>query len=450
MTHRKNSTRPIEVYGISGGKGHGKDTFCGLILKHSADWYTQRKWEVQSQTFKVLHFADDLKRMASKIFGIPLESFIDPDKKEVRFEAPIDLDLFVSAMQSETGLSIEKHELMACSPREVMQRFGTEYVRGAQDDYWVSLTLGKIGKSKRVLIPDTRFVNELQGVMSVGGRIIEVVRVDVHKEPDNHSSETERSKFNPDLVVGVRTGDLSLPNRVARLIATGKFQSALRYDYRSAQKAISEYQSGKSLEESARLLGENHKDPYCLRNILEYYGVPIRKKDPKRIGHKMVEGVPHKWCSFCTTWLPLGEFNYNSKSWDSLAGLCRTCASDLNKGRYLKHTRRDTIARVLQASKSSASYRDIPFSLNLEAIQATWDKQEGRCFYSGQALTFEPGSPHKATLDRVDSTLGYTPENVVFCSYTVNMMKRSLTLNEFGVIVRELASRSDSWPSSPG
>ena len=278
MTHRKNSTRPIEVYGISGGKGHGKDTFCGLILKHNADWYTQRKWEVRNQTFKVLHFADDLKRLASKIFGIPLDSFIDPDKKEVRFESPIDLDLFVSAMKSETGLSIEKHGLMATSPREVMQRFGTEYVRGAQDDYWINLTLGKIGKSKRVLIPDTRFVNELQGVLSIGGRIIEVLRVDAQKVLDAHSSETERSKFNPDLIVGVRTGDLSLPNRVARLIATGKFQSALRYDYRSAQRAMSEYQGGKSLEESARLLGEGHKDPYCLKNILDYYGVPIRKK----------------------------------------------------------------------------------------------------------------------------------------------------------------------------
>jgi hypothetical protein len=445
MTYRKNSTRSIEVYGISGGKGHGKDTFCDLILKHSADWYTQRKWEVRNQTFKVLHFADDLKKVASKIFGIPLDSFIDPNKKEVQFRAPIDLDLFVSAMQSETGLSIEKHGLVACSPREVMQRFGTEYVRGAQDDYWVSLTLSKVGKSKRVIIPDTRFVNELQGVLSIGGRIIEVLRVDTKTAPDTHSSETERSKFNPDLIVGVRTGDLSLPNRVARLIATGKFQSALRYDYRSAKKAMSEYQGGKSLEECARLLGENHKDPYCLKNILDYYGVPVRKKDPKRVGHKIIKGSPHKWCSACTTWAPLGEFNYNSKSWDSLAGLCRTCASVSNKDHYLKHTRKDTLAQVLKASKSSAIYRGIPFNLTLESVQSIWDKQEGKCFYSGQELTFEPGSIHKATLDRVDSAQGYIPENIVFCSYRVNMMKRDLTLDEFGAIVRKLSLNSESW-----
>jgi hypothetical protein len=433
MTYRKESTRLLEIYGISGAKGHGKDTFCNLVLQNSI-----------GKSFDVLHFADDLKRMASRIFSIPLECFIDPSKKEIPFDIPLELDLFVPAMSLETGLKIVPLGFIAKSPRDVMQLFGTEYVRGIQDDYWIGRTIDKIS-SKKVLIPDTRFVKEANGIRSVNGRIIEVIRIDLPDSGDLHSSETERSLIKPDLVIGVRTGDLSLPIRVAKLIAMGKFNSAKRYDYRAARKAILEYQSGNSLENSAKLLGENHKDPYCLKNILEYYGVPIRRQNSTRVAHKICDNIPYKWCGACSDWKILGEFNSNSRGWDGLAGLCRLCASQRNKSKYLMYSKVDTLRRIFTKSQQSARYRGIEFDISLETLENIFTKQNGKCFYSGHTLEFEPGTRNKLTLDRIDSSKGYTHDNVVLCSYVVNIMKGSMSVNEFADIIIDLSKKSDSW-----
>jgi hypothetical protein len=434
MTHRKSSTRVLELYGISGAKGHGKDTFCNLVLENS-----------RGKSFDVLHFADDLKKMASRIFSIPFECFIDPSKKEIPFKIPLELDLFVPAMVTETGLPIVTKGFVAKSPRDVMQLFGTEYVRSIQDDYWICRTISKIAASKKAIIPDTRFVKEADGIRSIHGKIIEIIRIDLPESGDLHSSETERSLIKPDLVVGVRTGDLSLPIRVAKLIAMGKFSSAKRYDYRAAKEAILAYQNGNSLEDSAKILGENHKDPYCLKNILTYYGVPIRRQNATRVAHKIYDNVPYKWCGTCSDWKILGEFNSNTKSWDGLAGLCRLCASQHNKSRYLAYSKIDTLRRIFDNAKRSSKYRDIYFDISLEILESIFTKQEGKCFYSGRNLEFEPGARDKLTIDRIDSSKGYTVDNIVLCSYIINMMKRSMSIKEFSDTVIELAQRADLW-----
>lgn len=434
MTYRKISTRLPEIYGISGAKGHGKDTFCNLVLENS-----------RGKSFDVQHFADALKTMASRIFSIPLECFMDPSKKEIPFTIPLELDLFVPAMAIETGLPIVTKGFVAKHPRDVMQLFGTEYVRSIQDDYWICRTISKIGSSKKTLIPDTRFVKEADGIRSLNGKIIEIIRIDLPESGDLHSSETERSLIKPDLVVGVRTGDLSLPIRVAKLIAMGKFNSARRYDYRAAREAILAYQNGNSLEDSAKLLGENHKDPYCLKNILTYYGVPIRRKSATRVAHKIYDNVPYKWCGACSDWKLLGDFNSNTKSWDGLAGLCRSCASQSNKSRYLMYSKIDTLRKIFDNTKRSSIYRNIYFNISFEILESIFNKQEGKCFYSGRALEFKPGARDKLTIDRIDSAKGYTSDNIVLCSYIINMMKRSLSIKEFSDTIIELAKRADLW-----
>lgn len=440
MTHRRLDTRPVEIYGISGAKGHGKDTFCNLILENVTSGKTNG-WN----KFSVFHFADDLKQMASRIFNIPLGSFIDPQKKEVPFDIPLDLDLFVPAMAKETALPILPRGLIARTPRDIMQLFGTEYVRSIQDDYWICRTIDKIRSEKRVLIPDTRFVKEADKIKAINGRIIEIIRIDLPDSGDRHSSETERSRLTPDLVIGVRTGDLSLPTRVAHLIAMGKFNSAKRYDYRAAKNAILAYQSGSSLETSSKLLGENHKDPYCLKNILEYYGIPFRKRTESRVEHKVIDGIVCKWCSKCSSWKRLGEFNNNTRSWDRLSSKCAVCASNWQKSRYVSYSRSDNLKVIFSNSQRSAKYRNIEFKITIENVEELFSKQGGKCFYSGRNLELEPGSPNKLTIDRIDSIKGYVYGNVVLCSYTINMMKRAMSVREFSDTVCELAKNSSSW-----
>lgn len=432
MTYVHVNQQLFKLYGISGSKGHGKDTFAKLVLAYNPK-------------FKVLHFADDLKRCASRIFGIEAEHFNDPALKESPLLVALQLDLFLVAMRVETGLPIEPAGCTARTPREVLQYFGTEYVRRASPNYWVDRTLQDIGKSRLVLVPDTRFLNEAEGVRAKGGFIIEIVRIDVPQNTDSHTSETERATLKPDLIVGVRTGDMDLPKRVANLIAKGKFKSALRYDYRTALEAIKVYQAGSSLEESSRLLGDNGKDPYCLKNILNYYGVPIRKNCPLRRRHAVVDQVVKKQCSKCAEWYPLSSFNASVKSWDGLHTLCRGCCSQYNHDKYQRYEATGTLTVLLKKTAQSAKHRGLFFDLTLDQAQSLWEGQEGKCYYSGLELTLAPGKPNKVTFDRKDSSQGYTLGNVVLCAYMVNIMKHNMSIKEFGELVQTLADRVHLW-----
>jgi len=422
MSYRKISTRRLEVYGISGNKGHGKDTFANLITQANT-------------SYKVVPFAGALKRMSARIFGLTYAQMNDPSLKEIPLPHARDMDLFVPAMKAETGLHIQPAGKIAHSPREVMQFFGTEYVRRIQDDYWIQKLLAEVGNSRQVLIPDVRFPNEAAALRSYGGIIIKVERIDAPVPKDGHLSETEMAKIIPDLLVGARTGDLSLPSRIARLIAMNRFDSATSYDYRKSKEAIASYTSGKSAEESSLLLG--HKHPYALYNTLDYYGVQRRKQAPNRVHHKVVDGVVGKFCIRCV-WQPLIEFNMSTKAWDGKHSLCRACASLDHKDRYQKYGKTDSLSRVYAISKKQAAQRGIPFNLRASDIQFLWNAQGGRCTYSGLEMTTELRSPNKVTIDRIDSSKGYEIDNIVLCGYRVNLMKREMSLSEFKGMIRTL------------
>ena len=437
--HQKTSLKPVEIYGIAGRKGHGKDTFANLIIEASAKQrfaHTKRL----GATFRITHFAKVLKRMAARIFSINELRFNDPSLKETLFDFPIDMDIYLDIMRQETGLQdIKPLKKIANNPRELMQFFGTEYVRSIQNDYWIQRLIGDVFGDRRILVPDTRFLNEAEALRKIGGLIIKVVRIDSFNNSDSHASETEMDKIEPDLLLGIRTGDLSLPQRVANLIATGKFRAAKKYDYRTAQTSIKTYLSGKTLEESSIFLGQNNKDPYVLKNILDYYKIDYgnrRKRDSNRIEHRLIDGSICKLCGRCKKWISVKHFNASSQSWDLLHGFCRICASDDNTRLYKKYN--NSLESIFNITKRSAKYRGKSFNLTLKQIQSLWDKQKGICYYSGVEMTTETNNPNKLTIDRMDSTKGYELDNVALCTYRVNLMKREMTITEFKDIITTL------------
>lgn len=256
----------MELYGISGNKGHGKDTFARFVRE-------------AKEGFLITHFATDLKLTAGRIFGLTEGQMHDPSLKEVPFDTPVPMDDQLDAMRRETGLDIQPQGKVAVSPRELMQFWGTEYVRTVQDDYWTQQVLTRVKGSDRSLVPDTRYPNEAMALRSVGGKIIKVVRIDAPKPKDTHSSETEMEKIVPDLLVGAVTGDLSLPQRVAQLVADNRFAMAQLYDYRRACDVINAYSHGKNVQDCLEDLQEE-ADFYPLTAVLRYYGVVAPYRNP--------------------------------------------------------------------------------------------------------------------------------------------------------------------------
>lgn len=88
--------------------------------------------------------------------------------------------------------------------------------------------------------------------------------------------------------------------------------------------------------------------------------------------------------------------------------------------------------------RSSAKKRSIPWSLTESEIREIWDCQGGRCKYTGLAMALEPNKPETVSLDRVDSSLGYSRENVVLCWTVVNKMKLDISLQRFKELIELL------------
>lgn len=146
----------MNIIGLSGPAGSGKDTVAGMIIERRVGWCT-------------LSFAEPMKRM------LVAGGFLTQEQIEDRWF-------------KETPLSFH-----GCSPRHLMQTLGTEWGRKLiAPDIWVRLlneqvsTLAENGVSG-VVITDVRFENEATYIRSHGGRVVHVRRDTARK--DRHESE---------------------------------------------------------------------------------------------------------------------------------------------------------------------------------------------------------------------------------------------------------------------
>lgn len=84
--------------------------------------------------------------------------------------------------------------------------------------------------------------------------------------------------------------------------------------------------------------------------------------------------------------------------------------------------------------RASARSRGLSFHLSLQDLWGALVAQDHRCAISGLVLTLDPrATPHltNASVDRVDSALGYEPGNIQWVHKDINMMKGCLTTQDF-------------------
>ena len=77
--------------------------------------------------------------------------------------------------------------------------------------------------------------------------------------------------------------------------------------------------------------------------------------------------------------------------------------------------------------KSKAKVRNISFELAIDDLKNI----PKVCYYSGRLLTSKQNRYDTISLDRLNSSKGYTKDNVVFCCEFINKMKNDLTYDQF-------------------
>lgn len=154
----------MKILAISGHAQNGKDTVAGLLRDNL---------KADGNRVLVTHYADLLKYMCRTFFNW------DGNKDE--------------------------------NGRHILQYVGTDVIRKQAPDFWVDFVSSVLTYFNEnwdyVLIPDTRFPNEINKLLSNGFDVthIRVIRPNFEssltEEQKNHTSETALDNINPDFYI---------------------------------------------------------------------------------------------------------------------------------------------------------------------------------------------------------------------------------------------------------
>lgn len=142
------------IIGILGFAGSGKGAVSDLL--------------VRDHNFTKVSFADAVKDSVATVFGWPRE-LLEGDTNESR------------AFREKKDEWWSKKFGYDVTPRHMLQLMGTEAGRSVfHEDIWVHVAAKRCENVENIVLPDTRFPNEIDFIRNAGGFIIRVVR---GKEP---------------------------------------------------------------------------------------------------------------------------------------------------------------------------------------------------------------------------------------------------------------------------
>lgn len=97
-------------------------------------------------------------------------------------------------------------------------------------------------------------------------------------------------------------------------------------------------------------------------------------------------------------------------------------------------------------AKKNAKDKNLGFDLDALYLKELWNKQKQKCVYSGLEMNLYPSrgeklyEPKVASLDRIDSKLGYIKGNVQYVCLFMNYAKMAFSDNEIKSLVKEIQS----------
>jgi hypothetical protein len=133
-------------------------------------------------------------------------------------------------------------------------------------------------------------------------------------------------------------------------------------------------------------------------------------------------------------------FKHNQTS-DGYHSWCKKCCTEGNiKSRNKQNSTIEGRARVfLLNAKKSAAKRNQEFSLTIKDIADCWNEQQEICAYSGRKMTLFPSQLNTVSIERINSSVGYTKDNTILVCHAVNRMKSNFEFDDFYNFCKDVA-----------
>jgi hypothetical protein len=170
----------------------------------------------------------------------------------------------------------------------------------------------------------------------------------------------------------------------------------------------------------------------------------------------VIDGL--KYCFRCKRKLSVDEFSKNRRQFDGYQKVCKACFASypcVKRGYKKSGIKRKTdLETTLLAKESGIRQRtkhiNVPCDLPRGYLKELFDKQNGKCFYSGIDISISAGvsSPTSISVDRLNPRLGYTVGNIVLCANSINNCKFTMTVDEFKTFLKTTLPGLIEWANS--
>lgn len=142
-------------------------------------------------------------------------------------------------------------------------------------------------------------------------------------------------------------------------------------------------------------------------------------------------------CSTCGELLPADSEHFYRKKSGILSSECRNCFRQRSsRNQHARHHAGGVdyhLSYIVRGVRQRARKNALECNIDAEFLKTLLEKQDGLCAISKIPRTFTKGQGHistNASVDRVDSSKGYTRDNVQLVAHQVNTMKSNLSINE--------------------
>lgn len=146
-----------------------------------------------------------------------------------------------------------------------------------------------------------------------------------------------------------------------------------------------------------------------------------------------------KKCRIYTIHRFVNDSRGNSRGYYS----CSNCSEDSSK----KHRNKYWLRYLAQKANSRKRPRSVKITEDM--LKNIYEKQEGRCALTGIPFNQEIGGA-KPSLDRIDSSLGYIPENLQLVIRDINKIKREFPIGYFYALCKMFVDNYDLRNTNKG
>ncbi len=153
--------------------------------------------------------------------------------------------------------------------------------------------------------------------------------------------------------------------------------------------------------------------------------------------------VVEKMCSSCHKNLPKEKFKILFSSKDCLTYTCKDCINKNN------NSRKNHLKRLLRGAKERSHNKNLSFDLTLEFLEEISNIETCPVFktkleweYNHEKHGIQKNLENRPSIDRIDSSKGYTKDNVKIISWKANRLKNVSNQQELLMLLNYVTNNS--------